>query len=166
MATQSDESGTSRLGAAVDAVDRLGEWTIELVSNGEEDETTARAELVDGAEVLFIDSRAKAKELHEYDLAVLTADEYPKPAIIRCSAPIEIPEGASLVSAAAARIVEIGGKRVIIRPCSLVEPERLNEFGRQDRLEALPDTLDGATVPQTPVQNERFYEHICGESGQ
>ena len=37
MATQSDETGTSRFGAAVGAIDRLGEWTIDLVSSEEEE---------------------------------------------------------------------------------------------------------------------------------
>ena len=55
-----------------------------------------RAELVDGANVLFIDPAAKRKSLYEYDLVLITAPAYPEPIVLKNDVPIEIPEGSLL----------------------------------------------------------------------
>lgn len=118
-----------------------------------------RAELVDGANVLFIDPAAKRKSLYEYDLVLITAPQYPEPIVLKNDAPIEIPEGSVLCSAAEATMIKYRGKRVIARANILVPPDRADEVAPEYR-EDVPEPVLGKTIPQRGVQNEEFYNLV------
>lgn len=160
MATASEEEDSSdgRLAGVISAVDSLGAMVWPF---GADEDETIEAELVDGAEVLFVDRQAKTKDAHEFDLVVLDAPEYPEPAIVRCTEPTEIPEGAGLLSAGRSARLDLDDRRVIVRSFTLVPPDRVDEVARQDRLESAPRALYGETVPKTYVQNENFYTLAC-----
>lgn len=149
----------SQRGRVVGAIDRFGAWGLSLLGRGG-DESGPKAELVDGAEVLFIDRRAPAKAPAEHTLALLYADEYPAPAVLRCRAPMTIPDEAGLAPAGPSDTLLVDGKRVIVRQYSLVEPERTGEFSRHDRLEAVPVEIAGETIPETPPKTE-FLDLVC-----
>jgi hypothetical protein len=138
-------------------VDEDGPSLTERLFGGDEEETSPMyAELVDGANVYFIDSAARSKELYEYDLVVITAPQYPEPIILKNDQPIEIPEGSTLCAAKSAEMLTIKGKRVITRACTLVPPERVEEVSRDHRVE-LPEGLSGVTIPYRQNQSEPFY---------
>jgi hypothetical protein len=106
---------------------------------------------------MFIDPAAKSKSLYEFDLALITAPQYPEPAILKNDVPIEIPAGSVLCSATSATMLDYGGTRVIARAFILVPPERADEVAPEHR-EELPEELQGKTVPQRDVQDEDFYQ--------
>jgi len=62
--------------------------------------------------VLFIDPAAKRKSLYEFDHVPVTAPQYPDPIVLKASAPMEIPEGSVLCSAAEATMIQFRDKRV------------------------------------------------------
>lgn len=126
---------------------------------GDEDSGPSRAQLVDGANVLFVDPAAKSKSLYEYDLTLITAPQYPEPIVLKNDVPIEIPEGSVLCAAKSASMIDYGGKRVIARAYILVPPERADEVA-PEYLEDVPEALQGKTIPQRSVQDEEFYQLI------
>ena len=63
--------------------------------------------------MLFIDPVAKRKSLYEFDHVPVTAPQYPDPIVLKASAPMEIPEGSVLCSAAEATMIQFRDKRVI-----------------------------------------------------
>jgi len=153
MATDAEAGSTKQF------VNRLGEKAIRLFSRENlEEPVRDRAELVDGAEVNFIDRRAKTKPLEEHELVIVTADEYPAPGILRCRVQLEIPEGSALIRAGESSALRFGDKRVIVRPFSLAPPDRLEDLDRKHG-ELVPEALDG--VELEPVeQAEDLLEAI------
>ena len=127
----------------------------------QDDEHTgpSRAELVDGANVLFIDPAAKSKALYEYDLVLITAPQYPEPVVLKNDTPIEVPKGSVLCSAKSATMIDYAGKRVLARSFILVPPERADEVA-PEYLEDVPEALVGKTVPRREVQNAEFYQLV------
>ena len=118
-----------------------------------------RAELVDGANVLFIDPAAKRKSLYEYDLVLITAPAYPEPIVLKNDVPIEIPEGSVLCSASSTTMINYGGKRLLAKANILVPPDRADEVD-PDYREDVPEAVVGKTIPQRPVQDEDFYQLV------
>lgn len=118
-----------------------------------------RAELVDGANVLFIDAAANRKSLYEYDLVLITAPAYPEPIVLKNDVPIEIPEGSVLCSASSATMINYGGKRLLAKANILVPPERSDEVTPGYR-EEVPEAVVGKTIPQRNVQDEDFYQLV------
>lgn len=127
----------------------------------EEEEQTGpmMAELVDGAEVLFIDEAAGRKNLYEFDLVLLTAPAYPEPAVIKCNTSFEVPEGSVLSEAKSPSLVKYGKKRVTARAYALAPPERAEEVPRDQR-EDVPEEISGETIPRRKIQNVNFYNRI------
>lgn len=149
----------SRLGeVGVKGVSRLGEVGMMLVDRerADEDLPPVKAELVDGATVYFIDPAARRKDLNEYDLVLLDSSQYPEPAVLKNDREVEIAAGTTLCAADSIRAIVIGGKRVIVRPCILVEPDRADAVRREHRVE-LPDAVVGRTIPERDLQSEHFY---------
>jgi hypothetical protein len=136
----------------------------EALGGDGEDSGPARAELVDGARVLFIDPAAKRKSLYEYDLVLITARAYPEPIVLKNDVPIEIPEGSALCAAESATMIDYGGKRVIARANILVPPERVDEISKEHRHD-VPEELLGKTIPQRPIQDEDFYNLVLNAAG-
>jgi len=130
----------------------------------DEDTGPSKAELVDGATVLFIDSAAKRKPLYEYDLVLITAPSYPEPVVLKNDVPIEIPEGSVLCSAESATMIDYGGKRLIARPCILVPPERADEVS-QKYLEEVPEGVVGERIQQRGIHDEDFYNLVLSAVG-
>ena len=118
-----------------------------------------RAELVDGANVLFIDPAAKRKSLYEYDLVLITAPAYPEPIVLKNDVPIEIPEGSVLCSASSTTMINYGGKRLLAKANILVPPDRADEVD-PDYREDVPEAVVGKTIPQRGVQDEDFYQLV------
>lgn len=118
-----------------------------------------RAELVDGANVLFIDAAANRKSLYEYDLVLITAPAYPEPIVLKNDVPIEIPEGSVLCSASSATMINYGGKRLLAKANILVPPDRADEVD-PDYREDVPEAVVGKTIPQRGVQDEEFYQLV------
>jgi hypothetical protein len=125
----------------------------------DEDSGPTRAELVDGANVLFIDPAANRKSLYEYDLVLITAPAYPEPIVLKNDVPIEIPEGSVLCSASSATMINYRGKRLIAKANILVPPERADEVAPEYR-EDIPEAVVGKTIPQRGVQDEDFYQLV------
>lgn len=121
-----------------------------------------RAELVDGANVLFVDVEARSKPIYQYDLAVITGSQYPDPIVLKNDAPIEIPEGAALSASTPGKIMLYAGRRVVARGATLVEPERADQIPRDARVE-LPDGLAGEAVPVRECQSPEFYRAVVAE---
>jgi hypothetical protein len=133
----------------------------EAIGERLDDEETGpvRAELVDGAQVLFIDPAARSKALYEYDLVLITAPQYPEPVVLKNDVPIEVPEGVVLCSSEGATMIDYAGKRVIQRSYILVPPSRADEVS-PDHREEVPEALVGKTIPTREVQNEEFYNLV------
>lgn len=132
-----------------------------LASAVGDDENTgpSRAELVDGANVLFIDPAAKSKALYEYDLVLITAPQYPEPVVLKNDAPIEVPKGSVLCSSTSATMIDYAGKRVLARSYILVPPSRADEVS-SDYREEIPEPIAGKTIPRQELQNEKFYNLV------
>lgn len=111
-----------------------------------------QAELVDGAELLFVDPAGRSRDLREFSLVMLTAAQYPEPAIVR-SLGIEIPDGSMITPAGAGEILQYGDRRLVARPYTLVEPDRVDEVDRDD-LEELPEAIVGESVPRKQQEPE------------
>lgn len=151
----------SKLGdLGVGAVAKVGDPIVELIGGAkEEDDEPVLAELVDGVNVYFIDKQGRRKSLYEYDLVVLDAPQYPEPAILKADRDVEIPKGSILSAADSMSALSIGGKRVLVRPCILVEPDRADDVQR-DHLVEFPEELVGATIERREVQATGFYEAV------
>ena len=154
--------------AAVDeadqeAVDEEGGGLLASVrdrfQDDDEPSEPTRAELVDGANVLFIDAAANRKSLYEYDLVLITAPAYPEPIVLKNDVPIEIPEGSVLCTASSATMINYAGKRLLAKANILVPPERAEEVAPEYR-EDVPEAVVGKTIPQRPVQDEDFYQLV------
>lgn len=133
----------------------------DAVGDESEDEGAepTRAELVDGANVLFIDPAAASKSLSEFRLVLITAPQYPEPIVLKNDSQLHIPEGSVLCSSQSASILDLGGKRVIGRPYILVPPDRADEVS-PDYREPVPEAIAGKTVPGREVQDEEFYQLV------
>jgi hypothetical protein len=131
----------------------------ERFQDDEEPGEPTRAELVDGAQVLFIDAAAKRKSLYEYDLVLITAPAYPEPIVLKNDVPIEIPEGSVLCTASSTTMINYGGKRLLAKANILVPPDRADEVD-PDYREDVPEAVVGKTIPQRPVQDEDFYQLV------
>lgn len=117
-----------------------------------------RAELVDGAEVYFIDEAASQKSLYEYDLVLMRAEQYPGPVVLKSHATRVIEKGTVLTKARSPTIVALGEKRVIVRAVALVPPSRAEEVAQDDAL--VPRGLWGETVPRRPAQSPKLYNKL------
>jgi hypothetical protein len=122
-------------------------------------EEPTRAELVDGANVLFVDAAANKKSLAEYDLVLITAPAYPKPLVLKNDVPIKIPEGSVLCSASSATLINYGEKRLLAKANILVPPDRADEVAPESR-EDIPESIVGKTIPERGVQDEEFYQLV------
>jgi len=119
----------------------------------------SQAELVDGAQVLFIDPAAGSKNYADYDLVLITSSQYPEPIVLKNDTPVEVPEGTVLCSSTEATMIKYSGKRVIARSYILVPPSRADEVS-PDYREEVPEALVGKTIPRREVQNEQFYNLV------
>jgi len=134
---------------AVQFVDHLGSTVTNILGgDSEASDEPRRADLVDGAEIGFIDPRAKARPLEDYGLVILMADVYPEPAILRCQEPFEIEAGSALVRAGSSSLLSFSGRRVTVRQFSLAPPDRVGELDPRTA-ELVPEALDGAKIPAT-----------------
>lgn len=150
-----DETGGGRLAAVKEKLSKSDSAN----EDEEEDRGPMMAELVDGAEVLFIDEAAGRKNLYEFDLVLLTAPAYPEPAVIKCNTSFEVPEGSVLSEAKSPSLVKFGEKRVTARAYALAPPERAEEVPRDQR-EEVPKEISGETIPRRKIQNVNFYNRI------
>lgn len=146
------------LSGVTGAVSKLGEVGMQAVDRGA-DEETVMAELVDGSEVLFVDPQARRKSLYEYDLVVLDAPQYPEPAILKNDREVEIPDGSILSMVEPIRALVMDEKRLIVRACTLVKPDRVDDVPRDNRVE-LPETIVDETIPQRSLQAPDFYRAV------
>lgn len=157
-APKTDDSGEKPDSNGDEQTGRLSairEQLAAIFERDQEPEPTPRAELVDGAEILFIDAAAGVKSAGDFDLTLITAPQYPEPAVLRCSSTVTIEEG-SILSSAGATLMTLGEKRIIVRECILVPPDRVDEVDRDER-EELPEAIHGETIPKRGVQNEKLY---------